>query len=404
MNLVYKNEKPLLVILAMISIPVWVALMVLTKGIALIYLLSFLLFYLFAQSAFISHLKGTAVRITAEQFPDLHGRIVEACRKLNLPEVPDAYLMHVGGTFNALATRFLGRNFIVLYSDVVDALDSQPDALNFYIGHELGHIKRNHLRWGPVLFPAGLLPVIGAAYSRAREYTCDRHGLAACADGASAQYGLAVLAAGGKRWQSMNREQYISQSRATGGFWMSLHELVSDYPWLTKRLAAVTAQEQGQDPRHPRRNPFAWFLALFVPRLGVGGGAASTLIMVAMIGVLAAIAIPTYQTYVARAKLAGAVATGRQAAAAVANYYYVNHKVPRTLEEAGFALPASASSVANVAVNPDSGVIQVDVAVPPYAGKSLLLVPSLGADKQVVWRCGSNEIPLSAMPLDCRNN
>lgn len=404
MDLVYKNEKPLFLILAIISIPIWIALIVGTMGIALVYILFFFLFYLFAQSAFISHLKGTAVRITPEQFPDLHRRIADACRKLDMADVPDAYLMHVGGTFNALATRFLGRNFIVLFSDVVDALESKPDALNFYIGHELGHIKRNHLKWGPVLFPAAILPLVGAAYSRAREYTCDLHGLAACADGASARYGLAVLAAGGKRWESMDQGHYMAQSKDSGGFWMSLHELISDYPWLTKRLAAVNAQEQGQEARHPSRNPLAWLLALFVPRLGMGGGAASVLVMVAIVGVLAAIAIPAYQEYIARAKLVAAEAAGRKAADLVANYYYANGQVPQTLEQAGFSTPPEGAGVSAMAVDPGTGVIRVTLGVAPYSGKSLVLVPSLDAEKRVVWRCVSDEIPAKALPPDCRNN
>lgn len=39
--------------------------------------------------------------------------------------------MQMGGAFNAFATRFFGRDFLVLYSDVVDALEDNPDALNF---------------------------------------------------------------------------------------------------------------------------------------------------------------------------------------------------------------------------------------------------------------------------------
>ena len=81
---------------------------------------------------------------------------------------------------NAFATRFFGRNFVVLLSDVVDAMEAQPDGINFYIGHEIGHLKRQHLRWSALLAPASFVPLLGAAYARAREYTCDRHGFHAC--------------------------------------------------------------------------------------------------------------------------------------------------------------------------------------------------------------------------------
>jgi Zn-dependent protease with chaperone function len=89
--------------------------------------------------------------------------VVKCSEKLELRPTPDAFILHAHGAFNALATRFLGRNFIVLYSDVVDALESNPDAVDFYIGHELGHIQRKHLVWGPLLWPALILPILGAA-------------------------------------------------------------------------------------------------------------------------------------------------------------------------------------------------------------------------------------------------
>ena len=171
MNLVYGKEKALFIIALIISLIVWLGVIAGTFGIALIYIFFFFIFYLFAHSAFISYLKGTGVKITAEQFPDLHQAVNACAQKLDMKEVPDAYLIHADGAFNALATRFLGRNFIVLFSDVADALKDNPDAINFYIGHELAHIKRKHLTWGPVLSPALLLPLLGAAYSRAREYT-----------------------------------------------------------------------------------------------------------------------------------------------------------------------------------------------------------------------------------------
>src|SRR4051812_18745377 len=224
MELVYKNEKTLFGIMLAGSILIWAALVIGTVGMALVYLLLFFISYCFAQSALVSYLKGTAVRITPQQFPDLHQRIEVCCQRLGLDVVPEAYLLQMGGVFNAFATRFLGNNFIVLYSDVVDALEDKPDAINFYIGHEIGHIKRNHLRWSALLAPAALVPLLGAAYARAREYTCDRHGFHACDDLKSAQVGLAALAAGGKRWRHLSVSNYVAQTQQTSGFWMSFHE------------------------------------------------------------------------------------------------------------------------------------------------------------------------------------
>jgi Zn-dependent protease with chaperone function/type II secretory pathway pseudopilin PulG len=401
MNLLYKNEKPLFITLLLVSLLIWAGLLVGTLGLVLVYVLAFFIFYVLAQSAFISYLRGTGVEITHDQLPDLHEKVASCCNKLGMNKVPEAYLLHMGGAFNALATRFLGRNFIVLFSDIVDALEEHPDALNFYIGHEIGHLKRKHLIWGPVLAPASFLPIIGSAYSRAREYTCDRHGLSVCDDPASAQLGLAALAAGGKRWRTINQERYTSQTRHSSGFWMSLHELISDYPWLTKRIAAIRALADGEEASPPRRHPFAWILALFIPRLGVGG-AASGIVIIAMIGVMAAVAIPAYQDYTAKAQLSQAVAAGRSATFAVESYYYKTQSIPESLEQAGFSLPPTATQVKDINVDPANATITLTVAIPAHQGKTIEFVPSLDDDKRIHWRCSSREISANLLPQDCR--
>lgn len=401
MNLLYKHEKPLFTILLVISLLIWIALLVGTKGIVLAYVIAFAIFYLLAQSALISYLKGTGVEISSDQFPDLHEKVADCCKKLGIEKVPSAYLIHMGGAFNAFATRFLGKSFIVLYSDIVDALEEHPDALNFYIGHEIGHLKRKHLTWSPVLAPAAFLPIVGTAYSRAREYTCDRHGLAVCSDPASAQMGMAALAAGGKRWRSMNNARYVSQTRHSSGFWMSLHELISDYPWLTKRLAAIRAASSGEEIKQPKRHPLAWFLALFIPRFGVGG-AASGLVVIAMIGIMAAIAIPAYQGYVSKAQLTQAVLVGRSATAAVEDYYNKTGTVPADLAQAGFTMPPTASYIQNIEVNAKNAVVTMTLAIPAQKGKTIVFVPSLDNEKHIHWRCASNDIGANLLPIDCR--
>jgi Zn-dependent protease with chaperone function len=196
MKLIYGTEGPLFVILFILSVLIWAAVIVGTLGAMLVVLLILYVFYLFAHSANISYIRGTGVRLSKEQYPDLYAQVEDACKKLGLAEVPDAYLLNSNGVLNALATRFLWRNFLVLYADIVNALDDRPGAVSFYIGHEIGHIRRGHLAWGPMLAPGKCFPFIGFAYRRAQEYTCDLHGLACCAELEDAQRALVVLAAG----------------------------------------------------------------------------------------------------------------------------------------------------------------------------------------------------------------
>jgi len=292
-ELIYPNERSLFPIALVLSIGFWLVLLVGTLGIALFYAVAGFVFYLFAQSGLIAYIKGNAVRITPQQYPDLYDKLAACCGRLGMGEVPETFLLHGNGAFNAFATRFLGRHFLVLYSDVVDALAERPGALNFYLGHELGHVHRGHLAWRPLLLPASFLPLLGSAYSRACESTCDNYGAACCDDLDDAVRGLSALAAGGRRWQDLNLPEYLAQTQETSRFWMSFHELVSDYPWLVKRVARVAVRGNGQAPEIPGRHPLAYVVALFIPRTMAGAGLASMLVMVAIIGIIAAIAIPS---------------------------------------------------------------------------------------------------------------
>lgn len=295
-TLIYRNEPTLFTIHLALASVYWLALILVTKGGLLLFLPLYFLGYVFAQSALLAYLKGNGIKLSSTQFPELYNRHLLCCKKLGVTDIPDAYMINGNGFLNAFAARFLGRDFVVLYSNVIHGMAEQPDAINFYIGHELGHIKRNHLLWGPFLWPASLLPLVGAAYSRAREYTCDQFGSVCCENTESALKGLIALSAGEKLWSDVDIPAYLLQVEQSGGFWMSFHELISDYPWLVKRASRINNPFIAA----PQRNAWAWLVAFFIPRVGVAGSAAGLLVTVAIIGILAAIAIPQFQHYKAR--------------------------------------------------------------------------------------------------------
>ena len=259
MDLVYKNEKKLFSIILVFSIIFWLLLVVGTAGMILIWLLIGFLIYLFAQSALISHLKGNGVRVTEQQMPALYKQFNECCDTLEMDKKPELFILNSDGFLNALATRFLKKHYVVLYSGIVDALKKYPDGINFYIGHELGHIKRGHLNLSTLMFPGSILPIVGSAYSRAQEYSSDLHGLKCCKKPKDAVFAMAVLAMGADQWNKLNIRAYADQSEETGSFWMSFHELTADYPWLSKRMQYLLNKASDQETEFPRRSPFAWF-------------------------------------------------------------------------------------------------------------------------------------------------
>lgn len=392
----YRHEKTLFNILAVMSILFWVLITVGTIGIVWIYMLFIYVFVLFAHSALISFLKGNAVRIDADQFADLHARIGACCQRLGMTTIPESYLMTGNGMLNAFATRFLKRYYVVLLSDVVDALEDDPDAVNFYIGHELGHIHRKHIANGWWMGPALILPLIGTAYRRAQEYTCDQYGLACCSNAASAGRALAVLVAGTRRWQSLDAAAYIRQCAQTGGFWMSVNELASDYPWLCKRMAHL----HNPGVALPSRHPLAWLLGIFMPRMGPGGPLLSLIMLVFMVGMLAAIAIPAYQEYKLRAEAVPAFAYGEAVTKAASEFYKEHDELPESIAAMGIAAPAGMPGLAEL--NTETGQIVITL----EKARMVTYTPSLSDDDEggLVWSCLTS-LPAKAVPatVSCEN-
>lgn len=401
MNLLYKNEKKLFTIAAVISMLMWLALVAVTFGTVLLYLLFGYIFFLFAHSVFISYLKGTGVKITAEQYPDLHNALVESCEKVGVKEVPEAYLLRTD-FFNALATRFLGRHFIVLFTDVVDALADRPQAVNFYIGHELGHIHRKHLAFSTFLFPASILPLLGPALRRAEEYTCDRYGVACCDSADDVKAALAAIAAGDSRWQTINIDAYVGQVADTNGFWMSFNELTGDYPWLTKRMATSLAMAEGKDVKFPRRHLLAWIMATFTPRFGAGGAASLFIMMIMMVGILAAVAVPAYKDYLEKSRYAQAYSLTQPLTHAVDSYVEENESWPSSLDELGYEDGISNDALKYSVDIYDDGIIGVKMDEDSDGEARYIVMEPSYSDGEVSWTCyGQNAIE-KYLPADCR--
>jgi len=118
-------------------------------------------------------------------------------------------------------------------------------------------------------------------------------------------------------------------------------------------------------------------------------------------GILAAIAIPQYDSYVTRSRLTEAVTVGNAAAESVANYYYRHQEAPATLADTGFS-ESPPSSVKQIGVDSENGVLNITMATVPIEGKSLLLVPSLDTNNKIIWKCMSQDIPEKYLPHQCR--
>ena len=390
-DLVYPRERTLGTITLVIGLVVWLGLIVGTFGAALIGLALGFVLYLFAQSALIAHIKGNGVELSETQFPDLHKQFTTCCDRLQMKTRPQAYILNGNGGLNAFATKFLGTQFVVLMSDVVDAMDKHADGVRFYIGHELGHLRMKHLSGHLLRWPALWLPLIGAAYSRARETTCDRHGLACSGSPEGAARALAALSAGVERWEHLNVAAYLKQADHSSRFWMSFHELIAGYPWLTKRAARV----MDTSAKMPQRSGLAYLLAVFIPYAGRLGAGFGLLILVYIIGIMAAVAIPAYRDYTVRAKVSTAIINSQGARDALGKYYESNKTVPNTLDIVG--IPSQLADGTELMLDPNQMVLTVNT-----KEGELIFTPTTDAEGRISWGCTNGEgIKPQQLPPSC---
>ena len=213
----------------------------------------------------VAYLRGHAVEIGPKQYPDLYARVKAVCKRLQIENNPSTYLFHNPRFSNSFYVRLDKQDYLVLNAETIGALTEHQGAIDFIIGYELGRLHYRRRAWAGFTFPARALPLLGAGLARAQIYTFDKYGIEACKAKADAALALAVQASGIRRWKSFNIAQFATQSAAIQNFWMSLYELISPSPWLSKRMAYLRATATNSESLIPRHSRLAFFVALFVP-------------------------------------------------------------------------------------------------------------------------------------------
>lgn len=145
-------------------------------------------------------IRGNGVRISEHQFPEVYERVKVMSEQMGLAKVPDVFVIQSEGILNAFATRFWGRNMVVLYSEIFDLGREQgKEELDFIIAHELAHVRRRHVWKNILIAPAQFIPFLAQAYSRSCEYSCDREAAFITNNPVAAKRALTILSIGKKR-------------------------------------------------------------------------------------------------------------------------------------------------------------------------------------------------------------
>lgn len=265
-SLVYNKESIYLVLILLFSISTYLFLLLSIIGIIFIIIIGLISYFFHALS--MAHIRRNSVRLSPSQFPGVYEKASALARNMELESVPSIYVMESYGILNAFASRFFGKDMVVIYSDIFDLIESdREDELMYVLAHEFAHVKRRHVLLHFLILPAMWIPFLGDAYLRACEYTCDRYAVFYTNNMNAAQNALTTLAIGKKLQHRVNKEAFILQLEEEKGFFAWLNEKLSTHPHLPKRMNAINNWQNPENHKlfkERKRNLLFVFIFVFV--------------------------------------------------------------------------------------------------------------------------------------------
>ena len=143
-------------------------------------------------------------------------------------------------------------------------------------------------------------------------------------------------------------------------------------------------------------------------RLEAAGGTSNVAVIIVAVvsvlvlpGMLAAIALPAYQTYTVKAKVVDAIVEGAAVAEAAGRQYEATGQFPTDIDRIVQQVPQQSKYVKGIEQDGVSGTLTVHVEVTPSVAGTIQLSPSVEGNRHVTWSCSTVDL-LKYAPKSCR--
>jgi type IV pilus assembly protein PilA len=128
------------------------------------------------------------------------------------------------------------------------------------------------------------------------------------------------------------------------------------------------------------------------------------MIVIAIVGILSAVALPAYQDYTVRAKLSEALAVGGAAKVSVTEFYTINQRFSSSLGILGLTSDLAGEVADSLAVA--SGKINITLgslsSLGAAGGKVISFSPLTNSAGIATWTCSSTVTEKNLLPSNCR--